>query len=199
MEGFKEYQLPLTVTFVNFKKAFDSINRSVMFSILRHYGIPQTLVDTIQVLYTNSSSAVLVDGSMSNPFDVTTGVLQGDVLAPFLFIILVDYLLGKAPDADSGVMTHHPRQSRGHPAKFLSDLDFADDIALLESSILLAQSQLTKIADAAADIGLIISAPKIEYITINCHPQPQLQVYGNSINQSRIRLQISWRGDGVKF
>ena len=43
MEGFKEYQLPLTVTFVDFKKAFDSINRSVMFAVLRHYGIPQTL------------------------------------------------------------------------------------------------------------------------------------------------------------
>ena len=73
MEGFKEYQLPLIVTFVDFKKAFDSINRSMMFSILRHYGIPQTLVDAIQVLYTNSSSAVMVDGSLSASFNVTTG------------------------------------------------------------------------------------------------------------------------------
>ena len=72
-----------------------------MFSILRHNGIPQTLVDAIQVLHTNSSSAALVDGSISNLFDVTTGVLQGDVMAPSLFIILVDYLLGKASDADS--------------------------------------------------------------------------------------------------
>ena len=80
-------------------------------------------------------------------------------------------------------MQTHPHQSRCYPAKFLSDLDFADDIALFESSISLAQSQPTKIADAAADVGLIISASKTEYMTINCHPQPQLQVYGNSINQ----------------
>ena len=40
---------------------------------------------------------------------VTTGVLQGDVLAPFLFIILVDYLLKKST-IDAGVMTH-PRRS----------------------------------------------------------------------------------------
>ena len=79
-------------------------------------------------------------------------------------------------------MQTQPRQSRCYPAKFLSDLDFADDIALLESSISLTQSQLRKIADAAADIGLIISASKTEYMTINCHPQPRLQVYGNSIN-----------------
>jgi len=137
MEGFKEYQLPLTVTFVDFKKAFDSINRSVMFSVLRHYGIPMSLVNAVQALYSNSTSAVMVDEGISEPFNVTTGVLQGDVLAPFLFIILVDYLLGKASESDAGVETH-PRQSRRYPAKFLNDLDFADDIALLESSMLRA-------------------------------------------------------------
>ena len=93
MEGFKEYQLPLTVTFVDFKKAFDSINRSAMFSILPHYGIPGTLVSAIQVLYNNSSSAVMVDGSISETFGVKQLVFsQGDVLAPFLFITIADYL-----------------------------------------------------------------------------------------------------------
>ena len=88
MEGFQEYQLPLTVTFVDFKKAFDSINRTVMFPVLRHYGIPNPIVNAIKVLYGNFSSAVMVDGSISEPFDVTTGVLQGDVLAPFPFYYL---------------------------------------------------------------------------------------------------------------
>ncbi|XP_072021912.1 uncharacterized protein [Amphiura filiformis] len=143
MEGFKEYQHPLTVTFVEFKKAFDSINRTVMFSILRHYGIPSTLVNAIKVLYSISSSAVMVDGGISEPFDVTTGILQGDVLAPFLFTILVDYLLGKASGPDSGVVTY-PRRSRRYLAKLLNDLDFTDDIALLESSTPRAQSQLSR-------------------------------------------------------
>lgn len=103
----------------------------MMFSVLRHYGIPETTVNAIQVLYSNSSSAVIVDGSISDPFDVTTGVLQGDILAPFLLIILVDYLLGKASGPDSGVVTC-PRQSRRYPAKMMNDLDFANDFALLE-------------------------------------------------------------------
>ena len=133
----------------------------------------------------------MVDGGLSDPFDVTTGVLQGDVLAPFLFVVLVDYLLKKVtPQLDSGVVTH-PRRSRRHPAKSLNDMDFADDIALLESSISRAQAQLTKTAEAAAYLGLVISAPKTEYMTVNCNPQPALQncnpqpalqVYGDSIN-----------------
>ena len=35
----------------------------------------------------------MVDGNITDSFQVTTGVLQGDVLAPFLFIILIDYLI----------------------------------------------------------------------------------------------------------
>ena len=182
MEGFQDYQLPLTVTFIDFKKAFDSINREVMFAVLRHYGIPEPLVNAIGVLYNNSKSAVMVDGNISEPFEVSTGVLQGDVLAPFLFIILVDYLLKKATsDLDSGAVTH-PRRSRRYPEKVLNDLDFADDIALLEPTIPWAQAQLTSTAAAAKDLGLIISVPKTEYMTVNCHHHPTLEVYGESIN-----------------
>jgi len=130
---------------------------------------------------TEGGLVFLMDEILSSSFEVTTEVLQGDVLAPFLFIILVDFLLTKACGVDSGVMTH-PRKSSRSPAKILSDLDFADDIALLESSMPRAQSQLNRVAEAAADLGLVISAPKTEYMVTHCNPQPALQVYGNPIN-----------------
>ena len=83
-----------------------------MFAVLRHYGIPVAVVNAISALYINSKSAVLVNGNISDPFEVSTGVLQGDVLAPFLFIILFDYLMRKATsDLDSGVEAH-PLRSR---------------------------------------------------------------------------------------
>ena len=41
LEGANDKQIPIFITFVDFKKAFDSINREIMFSILRHYGIPE--------------------------------------------------------------------------------------------------------------------------------------------------------------
>ena len=139
-------------------KACHYIDRKVKFAVLWHYGIPFVVVKAISAWYINSKSAVLVDGNIYDPFEDSIGVLQGDVMAPFLFIILVDYLIRKAiSDLDSGVETH-PRRSRRYPAEVLNDLDVADDIGLLESTMARAHAQLTSTASAAHDLGLLISS-----------------------------------------
>ena len=55
-------------------------------------------------------------------------------------------------------------------------------MTLLCWSLLYPQAQLTYTTEAAKNLDLIISIPKTEYITANCHLQPSLQVYGVSIN-----------------
>ena len=51
-------QLPVHVTFIDFKKTFDYINRKVMFAVLRHYEIPESIVTAINILYKDSQSIV---------------------------------------------------------------------------------------------------------------------------------------------
>lgn len=48
---FKIISFTFAVTFIDFKKAFDSIDRKVMFTVLRHYGIPESAVNVISTLY----------------------------------------------------------------------------------------------------------------------------------------------------
>ena len=71
-------------------------------------------------------------------FDITTGVLQGDTLAPLLFIIVLDYATRKSMAGDKKEelgFTIKPRISRRHLKEVMIDLDFADDISLLSDPI----------------------------------------------------------------
>ncbi len=110
-EGALSKQLPLFVTFVDFKKAFDSILRSMMFAILRHIGIPDKVVRAIKTLYDGSTSRVIVDGQLSEEFRTNTGVLQGDVLAPVICVIVIDYVMRGAED-QFGFTTHLQRGTK---------------------------------------------------------------------------------------
>ena len=69
-------------------------------------------------------------------FPIHAEVLQGDALAPYLFIIAVDYAMRTAifNSADCGLNLEKAR-SRRHPALCGSDIDYADDIALLSDSV----------------------------------------------------------------
>jgi hypothetical protein len=51
LEGAVDKQLPIYISFIDFMKAFDSIERKTMFDILRHYGIPTKMVKAIQAIY----------------------------------------------------------------------------------------------------------------------------------------------------
>ena len=66
-----------------------------MFQILRFYGIPEACIKikAIRALYINTKGVVSIYGKISKEFEINTGVLQGDVLAPFLSVIVIDYVM----------------------------------------------------------------------------------------------------------
>ena len=93
IEKLRNYKKEAVITFIDFKKAFDSIDRSKMLKILAAYGISSEIVNAIRVMYENTSAFVVTHESNTDIFQVDTGVLQGNPLAPFLFIICLDYTL----------------------------------------------------------------------------------------------------------
>lgn len=76
---------------------------------------------------------------------ILVGVLPGDTLAPFLFILVMTFVMRKAMIDSYGVKICNKTGTtrRGTPEKYLTDLDFADDIVLLSSTIKGAQTLLT--------------------------------------------------------
>ena len=119
------------------------------------YGIPVTIVNAISVLYINSKSAILSTGIFNHPFEASTRVSVGWCFSsiPLRYTSWLPYDEGQIRYLVSGVETH-PRRSRRYPPKVLNDLDFADNIAVLESTMARAQTQLTSTASAAKNTKL---------------------------------------------
>ena len=101
-------------------------------------------------------------------FDIVAGVLQGDTLAPYLFIICLDYILRTSIDKirENGFELMKKR-SRRYLAKTITDADYADDIAILANTPDLAETLLHSLERAAAGIGLYVNAHKTEYMCYN--------------------------------
>ena len=76
-------------------------------------------------------------------FNIVAGVLQGDTLAPYLFIIYLDYMLRKFIDKmkDNGFKLIKER-SRRYPTKTITDADYTNDIALLTNTPTQAETLL---------------------------------------------------------
>ena len=64
------------VTFLDFKKGFDSIQGNEMFKILKAYGIPPRLLKAIKSMYTNIRARVVTTDGTSDEFEIATSVLH---------------------------------------------------------------------------------------------------------------------------
>ena len=76
-------------------------------------------------------------------FDIVAEVLQGDTLAPYVFIICLDYVLRTSIDKikENGFELTKKR-SRRYPAKTITNTDYADDIAILTNAPAQAETLL---------------------------------------------------------
>ena len=88
-----EQQIPLFQVFVDIKKAFDTVNREVLWNILGKLGCRVTSVHMLKQLHRNMKAWIIVSGKLSNKMSVSIGVKQRDILASTLFSIYFAVLL----------------------------------------------------------------------------------------------------------
>ena len=120
------------------------------------------------ILYRNTKVKVRSPDGDTDYFDIVAGVLQGDSLAPYIFIICLDYVLRTSTDKikENGFELTKKR-SRRYSAKTITNADYADDIALLANALARAETLLHSLERAAAGIGLHVNAHKTEYMCFN--------------------------------
>ena len=89
-----EYNEEVHQLFIDFKKAYDSVRRDVLYKILIQFGIPKKLVRLTKMSLSETYSRVRVGKNVSDRFPISNGLRQGDALKPLLFNSAYSTLLG---------------------------------------------------------------------------------------------------------
>ena len=148
----------LYVAFIDFEKAFDSVNRSILWSILVKNGIKGKLYRCIQSMYSSVKVKVRCGVKLTECIRCTYGVKQGDVCSPVLFSLFINELATEVI------------KNGKHGATFTIDyfqlfiLLLADDIALLSETVVGLQTQLKSLQHASMSLGLKVNLEKSNII-----------------------------------
>ena len=86
-----EFNLPLYINFIDFKAAFDSINRDFIWKAFKHYGLPTKYINIFKAFFRGTESAVRVNGELTRWFYVDSGTGQGDVQGPPIFNLVINW------------------------------------------------------------------------------------------------------------
>ena len=93
--------------FVDFSKAFDTVQRPLLWQVLRNLGVPETFVAALESYYSCVEFQVDLPSGLTAPVSAGVGVKQGCPLSPTLFGVFIDSLL-----------TEFIREARADPSGF---------------------------------------------------------------------------------
>ena len=175
-----EQRQPFIVTFVDFSKAFDAVDRDTLWKLLSRYGCPQIFIRVLRSFHDGMTASICCGDGCSDPFSVGHGVKQGCVLAPTLFIIFLAAVLKSMPEelgdlyirtrSDGDLFNLRRLKAKNKTQELLiQELLFADDSALVTHSLQAMQDLLTAFAEASKRFGLTINIKKTEVLIQDTH------------------------------
>jgi hypothetical protein len=119
---------------------------------------------------------VIHEGKLTESFDVKTGVKQGCLLSPFLFLLAIDYIMrGSTEGKRNGIQWTMWQQ--------LDDLDFANDIALISSTQQQMQEKTSLLAETSIKLGLRPNESKTKVMKINAKRKQPIKIKDTNLEE----------------
>ena len=181
LESTRDWSLALNchnnvdILYIDYQRAFDSIVHSKLLIKLQSYGVCGNLLAWISAFLSNRTQRVVIENSMSSVISVTSGIVQGSVIGPILFILYVNDI--------SDLIVSSPAKLQ----LFADDLKLYSNLSCPSSSPNI-QTIIDKIFDWSKQWQLSINASKCQCIRLHSRyqsaTQPQYSIDNNTIPYS---------------
>ena len=159
IQDYKRRHKPVYACFVDFARAFDSVEHTLLWKKLARMGLSNKILHILQDMYLKATSRVKVNGALTNPFSCDIGVRQGCNLSPLLFILFV-----------SDLETHLKTNGAGSISvsnSRVSLLMFADDVVLLAETQEGLQTSLHLLNQYCLTSALSVNTEKTKVVIFN--------------------------------
>ena len=187
----RKKRIPLYVCFIDLTKAYDSVDRTLLWTVLACFGVPQNIISVIRQFHDGMRAFVWLDDRVClGWFAVEQGLRQGRVLAPLLFNIFFAAVINVASTrfkADEGIMDAvvHLRKKRGAErrgeatggesvlATPLWGMLYADDAGVVSQSPEQVRKMMGVMVVVCAVFGLTVSEAKTEMMCLRAKGMPE--------------------------
>jgi hypothetical protein len=158
--------------------------------MLRYAGLPQDAIEAICDIYTNVRTQVRVPAGTTAPIPVNRGVIQGDVISPIIFYLFLEPMLKWLHEGEAGYTPSCLTVK-------ISELGYADDLSLLNTSAAAAQRQLNKVHRFANWAGMDLNVKKCAHTALV--PSPARKGLLQLAPDGKTTSAVQWKGTPLPY
>ena len=153
MEKARQFQKNIYFCFIDYTKAFDSVDHNKLWKILKEMGIPDHLTCLLRNLYSGQGATVRTGHGPTDWFQIRKGVRQGCILSPSLFNLYAESIMRNTGLEEAQARIKVARRN-------INSLRYADDTTLMAKSEEELKSLLMKVKEESEKVGLKLNIQK---------------------------------------
>jgi hypothetical protein len=178
--------------FIDLRKAYDSVNRDLLWKAMREYGVSEKIVKILNSLYDNTRAKVRVNGKLSEFLSLKTGVKQGCVLSPLLFNVFLDWVIQKVlrVEGEGGIEIRFSTQRKwlNLKDKDLTEqmrvnlLMYADDMVVIGSELESVKRFMIQLDKQLISVGMMMNVKKTKMMVVDGKIEEPLVIRGEKVD-----------------